>query len=191
MASFLIARLGITNAQDLNVTTPQTEAHVGNERLTKGNWMVGGSIGSLGYSFEAESFNINLEPRVGYFVADNFAIGLEAQLGFQSVKGEDNDNIWRYGISPFARYYFNEGSSSTGRFFGQGNLGIAGGNAGIDTSFAFGVNAGYVHFVTRTVGLEAMVGYNYSKSTTASAVKQSGLGASVGFQIYLPGKTKE
>src|SRR5690606_18803129 len=115
------------------------------------------------------------------------AIGAQANLGFTSVKG-DGGNEWGYGIAPFVRYCFPGGASATGRFFGQGDVGIAGSSAGDDVSLNVGLNAGYAHFITQTVALEAMLGYNYSKANiSSSSDKASGLGISVGFQIYLPG----
>ena len=167
-------------------TVPQHSADVGIATIQQGNWMVGGSIGSLGYSFEAESFNIQVSPRAGYFVSDGVAVGAQANLGFTSVNNGKNE--WGYGIAPFVRYYFPGGASATGRFFGQGDVGIAGSSAGDDVSLNVGLNAGYAHFITQTVALEAMLGYNYSKANiSSSSDKASGLGISVGFQIYLPG----
>ena len=167
-------------------TVPQHSADVGIAPIQQGNWMVGGSIGSLGYSFEAESFNIQVSPRAGYFVSDGVAVGAQANLGFTSVNNGKNE--WGYGIAPFVRYYFPGGASATGRFFGQGDVGIAGSYAGDDVSLNVGLNAGYAHFITQTVALEAMLGYNYSKANiSSSSDKASGLGISVGFQIYLPG----
>jgi len=167
-------------------TVPQSSADVGTAPIQKGNWMVGGSLANLGYSFEGKAFNINLQPRAGYFVADGIAIGAQTNLGFTAVK--DHDNEWNYGIAPFIRYYFPEGASATGRFFGQGDLGIAGSSVGKDVSLAFGINLGYAHFITKTVALEAIAGYNYTKSNVNLGDKSSGLGIGLGFQIYLPGK---
>lgn len=183
---FALSLVAVTNAQD--ITKPQYSENVGDKPIQKGNWLIGGSLGSLGYSFEGENFNINLNPQAGYFISDGIAIGLTTGVGFQSVKG--GDNIWSYKLMPFARYYFPEGASSTGRFFGQGELGITGAEYGgtSDTSFGFGINAGYAHFVSKSVALEATAGYNYSKSDHADAKAQNGLGVAVGFQIYLPGK---
>ena len=62
--------LSYSNAQVEIETRPQTSADVGMQPIKKGNWMVGGSVGSLGYSFEGKSFNINVNPRAGYFVTD-------------------------------------------------------------------------------------------------------------------------
>lgn len=167
-------------------TKPQMSSEVGSKPIQQGNWMVGGSLGSLGYSFEGKSFNVNVNPRAGYFVSDGIAIGASLNGGLTTAKGRDNE--WTYGVAPFVRYYFPEGSSSTGRFFGQGEIGIAGSSIGKDADLAFGLGLGYAHFITQSVALEAVVGYNYSKATTANASAQSGLGVSLGFQIYLPGQ---
>jgi len=182
----LLGTVGLVQAQKKIETVPQSSADVGMKPIQQGNWMVGGSIGSIGYSFEGKSFNAAVNPRAGYFVSDGIAIGAEALLGLTTVK--DQDNIWNYGIAPFVRYYFPEGASSTGRFFGHGSVGIAGSSPGDGATITAGANVGYAHFITQTVALEAMAGYNYSKATVANSNKASGLGVSLGFQIYLPGK---
>jgi hypothetical protein len=173
-------------------TVPQSSADVGMAPIRQGNWMIGGSVGSLGYSFESESFNIQVNPRAGYFVSDGVAIGAQANLSFRTSDGETgSSNEWGYGIAPFVRYYFPGGASATGRFFGQGDIGIGGSSAGDNVSLNLGLNAGYAHFITQTVALEVMAGYNYSKANISSDLgKQSGLGVAVGFQIYLPGRNR-
>lgn len=187
VVAMVLGTIGLGNAQE--VTTPQYEANVGSSPIQQGNWMVGGSIGSAGYSFEGEEFNLNLTPKAGYFIADGVAIGVETKVGV--VAGSDRKPGWQYGVMPFARYYFPEGASSTGRFFGEGKIGFAGDAYEGESvnSFAFGVNAGYAHFVSQTVALEGTVGYNYSKANVSGADAQSGLGFAVGFQIYLPGRS--
>ncbi|WP_033564011.1 hypothetical protein [Sphingobacterium sp. SYP-B4668] len=182
----LLGTAGLVQAQNRIETTPQTSADVGMKPIEQGNWMIGGSIGSIGYSFEGKSFNAGINPRAGYFVTDGLAIGAEALLGLTTVK--DEDNLWSYGIAPFVRYYFPGGASSTGRFFGHGSVGIAGSSPGDGATITAGANVGYAHFITQTVALEAMAGYNYSKANISGADKATGLGVSVGFQIYLPGK---
>lgn len=187
LSAVVLGGFGISNAQ-VDVTTPQMAENVGSTPVQQGNWMVGGSIGSAGYSFEGEEFNLNLAPKAGYFISDGFAIGLGLNAGVTA--GSDRKPAWNYGVMPFARYYFPEGASSTGRFFGEGSVGISGEayEGDSETSFAFGVNAGYAHFITESVALEGTVGYNYSKANISGADAQSGLGFAVGFQIYLPGR---
>ena len=55
-----------------------------------------------------KSFSINFLPKVGYFVIDNLAIGLDLYVGLSTHKfGEDRDKISQtlLGVGPFVRYY--------------------------------------------------------------------------------------
>jgi len=174
-----------SQAQNIE-TKPQTSANVGLEPIKKGNWMVGGSLGNLGYSFEGKAFNIQLQPRAGYFINDGLAVGAQANLGLTAVK--DLDNEWGYGIAPFVRYYFPGGATQSSRFFTQGDIGIAGSSKGNDVALAIGANVGYAHFITQSVALEATLGYNYSKANVNMGDKATGLGIGLGFQVYLPGQ---
>jgi len=165
-------------------TTPQMNADVGTRPIQQGNWMVGGGLGSLGYDFDSEVFNISLEPGAGYFVSDGIALGLKLIANYQTIEG--GDNPFSYGLLPFARYYFPEGASESNRFFAEAKAGIAGSRGGDDVNFGFGAGLGYTHFITQTVALEALAGYNDLAGASASGT-QGGLGIMVGFQIYLPG----
>src|SRR5699024_8093954 len=97
------------------------------------------------------------------------------------------DNICSYGVVPFARYYFPEGASVTGRFIGEVEAGIYGSTDTSDASFLAGVKAGYDHFITNSVSSEGTLGYTYSKANFNSGSAVTGLGIGLGFQIYLPG----
>lgn len=174
----------LVSAQEVN--RPQTSANVGITPIRQGNWIVGGSIGGLGYSFESDAFNIALNPSAGYFVSDGIALGLDLTGSLIAISGADN--VWGYGLAPFIRYYFPEGSSATGRFFAHGNVGIAGSSAGSDVSLNLGAKVGYAHFITQSVALEATLGYDYSKANINNSSGYSGLGVGVGFQIYIPGQ---
>ena len=82
----------------------------------------GSDLMNLGYSTvkyksDADGFeesdpdkmtSINLLPKVGYFVADNFAIGLDLNIALSSNKhGEDNykSSQTLLSVGPFVRYY--------------------------------------------------------------------------------------
>jgi len=182
-ALFLLVGFGV-HAQDIN--RPQTSANVGMAPIQKGNWMIGGSLGSLGYSFEGKAFNVNIEPSAAYFVSDGIAVGARLIGGLTAVSGQDNE--WRYGIAPTIRYFFPEGSSATGRFFAQGDVGISGSSVGSDVSLLLGAGVGYAHFVTNSVALEASLGYRYNKANISTSGSTSGLNVGLGFQIYLPGQ---
>src|SRR5690606_36690906 len=103
--SFVLLGALTINAQAQRVETkPQSTADVGMEPIRQGNWIVGGSIGNIGHSFEGDAFNINLNARAGYIVSDCLAIGAQASLCLTAI--EDQDNVYKYGISPSLRYYF-------------------------------------------------------------------------------------
>ena len=183
-SALFLAGVFAVNAQEVN--RPQTSASVGITPVQQGNWIVGGSLGSLGYSFEGESFSLSVNPRAGYFISDGVALGLG--LTGSVYTAPESDAVWGYGVAPFVRYYFPEGSSASGRFFAQGDVGIAGSSLGSGATLALGANVGYAHFITQSVALEATLGYNYSKATVSGAEKASGLNVGLGFQVYLPGQ---
>jgi hypothetical protein len=183
---FVMAAFVCQVALAQEITRPQTSANVGLTPVKQGNWMVGGTLGGLGYGFESKSFNINIEPSAAYFVSDGLAIGAKVLGGLRAVSGMDNE--WSYGITPMVRYFFPQGSSATGRFFGQGEVGIGGSSVGSDVSFLAGLSAGYAHFITQSVALETTLGYRYNKANISTSTSASGLNIGLGFQIYLPGR---
>lgn len=184
--TIFLGSIAISNAQI--VTTPQTSANVGSTPIQKGSWLTGAGITNLGYDFENKGFSFNLTPRVGYFLSHGIAVG--AAIDFGAVFQDDEKPIWNYGVMPFVRYYFPEGANETGRFFAEGDVGFKGAavNGSSDSGFAFGVNVGYAHFITRSVALEGTIGYNYAAAiqNINNGNKQSGLGFGLGFQIYIP-----
>ena len=174
------------------VNPPQTSADVQESSVRQGNWIVGGGIGSTGYNFSTDSYNLNVYPQAAYFVTDRVAVGAQVNLGLNAYDGGSSYN---YGISPLIRYYFPEGASSRSRWFGQGTAGIGGShvedsNDDSPLSLILGVAAGYSHFVASHVALEGTLGYTYSKADMSGNSGQSGLGLTFGFQIYLPSKSR-
>ncbi len=156
--------------------------------------MVGAGIGNIGHNFSSETFSFDLSPRAGYFISDNAVIGAQVQLGATIWSGE---NLFRYGLVPFARYYFPEGSAPTHRWFGEAVLGIAGStqpgeDTGTVVSRVYGISAGYAHFVASNVALEGMVNLIRSNANVdVDDNTQTGLSLSLGLQIYLPSKANQ
>src|SRR5680860_214509 len=81
-------------------------------------------------------YNVCLSPKVGYFIADNFLIGVSTNLGFTKspeVNGVSAKSTV-YGIQAFSRYYLFPGEVGVenllkrGRFFVEANGGISGVN---------------------------------------------------------------
>lgn len=177
-------------AQDEQLTRPQTTAPVAGEAVAKGNWLVGASIGNIGHNFKSETFTFDINPRAGFFISDNAAIGAQVQLGFIAYDGGED---FRYGLTPFVRYYFPEGAAPTHRWFGEAVLGFAGSSmedSEGDAIFSavYGVGAGYAHFVASNVALEGMLNLIRSNANIdVSNDSSTGLSFSLGLQIYLPG----
>ena len=176
--------------EDPAVALPPTSAPVADEALAKGNWVVGGSLGSIGLNFSTGTFALNLVPHAGYFISNNLVLGAQTTVGLTAYDGGTN---FSFGISPFLRYYFGAGGRPSGRFFGELGAGLAGSSlAGNTSDEAFSgllnLRAGYAHFITRNVALEGSLGYNLSGADLRSVTSVSGLGLIFGFQIYLPGK---
>lgn len=180
----------IFSAIGQNVPRPQSTAPVAGEAIQQGNWMVGASLANLGFNFKSDMFDIDLNPRAGYFLSDNAAIGAEVQLGFSAYDGGEN---YRYGITPFVRYYFPEGAAPTHRWFGELLAGIGGSSTkdssdDSNVSAVYGLRAGYAHFVASNVALEGTLGYVRSHADIEIDEATAGLAVALGFQIYLPGR---
>lgn len=188
--AFLVAFTFGAAAQDISL--PQTTSATAFDAIQQGNWLVGASIGSIGFNFKTDEFNIDVMPDAGYFISDNAAIGAQVQLG---LTGYDNGTNFRYGITPFARYYFPEGAAPTHRWFGEARVGVAGSstkdsNEDAVVSSVYGVGAGYAHFVASNVALEGVLRYTRSHADIDVGSGTAGLSVGVGLQIYLPSRNR-
>lgn len=116
----------------------------------------------------SKSTSFNFIPRIGYFEADNFAVGLDVSYAFSKTKEEgyeSKQNLWSVG--PFIRYYIPAGkvmpfieaagalgglkletSSSWGS--GESKLGI----------FSIGGGAGIAVLLGERATFDVMAGYN-------------------------------
>ena len=183
-------------------------------QTSKGDKLVGVSFGSISYTnsdskttysntptvynSDGNSFSINVNPNIAWFIQDNLAIGGGISVSFYSSKssssntGSSTTTTSKYTqpsfyISPLARYYF--GGSNKGKPFAQVNFqyGIAGGKSKSESSggsssetttkpkgdWNTGLSFGYEHFFNARVGLYASVGFNYGKSKTSYEYRPS------------------
>ncbi len=188
---FLLLFVFSVAAQDLqDLPRPQTTAAVADEAVQQGNWLVGANIGNIGFNFKSDNFGIDINPRAGYFISDNAAIGAEVQLGLSLYDGGED---FRYGLTPFARYYFPEGAAPTHRWFAEVLAGFAGSSLedseeDASLSSVLGIRAGYAHFVSQNVAIEGILGYTSTNADINVGNGNSGLNLGIGLQIYLPGR---
>jgi len=158
----------------------------------KDNLLVGGNIANIQATFQSGTSTVGLQinPKIGYFFSDNFALGLGLALGVNGASGVTTLN---YGILPFGRYYFTPGdiSSKRTKIFGEVDLGVSGINvlqSGNNTStngLSFSAGPGMAYFITPNVGMETMLKLRgitgFGNSTFAFQPELN-----LGFQIYLP-----
>jgi len=105
----------------------------------KGNFMIGGNVQvSSDKQDDADKANTNftINPSVGYFISNNFAVG--TGIGYQfskthttnvtggNITAIDTRKNEAFVVSPFARYY--KGASEQFKFFGQLSVPMAFGN---------------------------------------------------------------
>lgn len=163
-------------------------------QIQKGNLMVGAGLAdmSLGLQKDNTNFSLTINPKAGYFVEDNMAVGAEVKLSFETAKGYTDIN---YLAGAFGRYYFSDPETillKHSRFFIEANAGISGENhkpKGLPSSSTNGLGIGFgpgiAYFITENIGLEAMLKYNlligFGSATTVNR-----LSFGLGFQIYLP-----
>ncbi len=189
-------------------------AGISNAQLSEGDFMLGADTGSglvgssndglFGLNFglnDGAGYNVGLSPKIGYFIADNFLIGVSTNLGFtkspENALGEST-NTTVYGIQALSRYYLFPGVVGVdnllkrGRFFVEANGGISGvnGDGPSTNGFALGFGPGYSYFITDNVALETTLKYN-GLAGGGDTSYQNSLGLTIGIQVFLPASQAE
>lgn len=170
-------------------------------QIDKGIWLVGGSgkfysynstYNSTSYSNEAKYTQIDLSPTIGYFVADKLALGIKPT--FSSIKGKvtsaggGTTNVQRYLIGPFGKYYLLNTTNNYNVVSEVSyQLGLFNAGAQKGKLSTFSALLGPVIYFNKSVGLEFLLGYSYSKEDVEQANKEirKGFQIAIGFQIHL------
>lgn len=155
----------------------------------KGNVIVGAQLANISADLRsgANSFNLSLSPRAGWFIQDDLALGAKVDLDVTFQKGNDPVS---WGLVPFARYYFPgagiEVVNKT-RIFAEAGAGVGGVGTGGQTTTGFrgfgGVGAAY--FVSSNVALETSANVGIIAGSGNTTVNPN---LNLGFQIHLPSK---
>jgi hypothetical protein len=156
----------------------------------KGYLMVGGNFGGFTYTSsgqENKSYNFNISPSIGYYVADRLAVGVLISVGVSGVKSADGETTTasNYGLSPFIRYYL--GDDERDKYFVQGAFnggGIKQTGQDLTSYIGYGLGLGYNHFFVKAVALEIGLGYDYLHPSTGH--DQNNIGVNLGLLIFLP-----
>jgi len=153
----------------------------------KGSMFIGGTaglqIGNVEYFGEPadDVTSISLLPQLGFFIADQLAIGGNVTIEYLSFYGE---SVTTVGIKPLVRYYFIEMGNA--ELFAQARIGYArtffyGEGLG---NIGFGIGAGMDAFIKENVALEILAGYDRT-SYPEYEESYGGFGITFGFLIFL------
>ena len=190
---------------------------------SQGNFMIGSTFGlsaaNSTITQKAEGGNVSTEnpthvqlgiaPSVGYFLLDGLGLGIGLDYTFNQVRkgegerNEDSDILF----GPFARYYFPLTDDMA--FFLEGSFGfgnsrddmeIGGQPQNIRTNItALGIGPGLTIFSTSSIGIEALLKYNYARSTfdtniggisAKTTTETNQFDFSVGIRLYFSGLQK-
>lgn len=168
-----------------------------NAQITEGNWMVGGNASfnhskyeSFGdFPSKSKSSGMQLNANLGYFVINNFAVGVSPYFGFSNLEGSNNSHT-SYGIGPFVRYYFLPSDKMINVFSQAGyryGITYAQGKKA-STNNDFDIKAGAVVFFNSSVALEFTAEYHIDKGKAInnnSSHQFNYFVLGLGFQIHL------
>ncbi len=163
----------------LTLTAVAALGMAANAQTEKGKFILGGQVSYQGQTVkdsDVKSNSFSIVPNVGYFVADNIAIG--TGVGYQWEKSETtadaNTVNSAFVLAPFGRLYSaNEGPV---KFFGQLSVPMSWGTNEVDdtktaTTANYGVELapGIAFFPTSNIGIEFKVRGLYFNSNSTEA----------------------
>ncbi len=144
------------------------------QTVGQGAWMIGGSAGldidNPKPDLLESTTSWFLQPTLGYFIADDLAIGAAVLVGDAGFEGSET----YFAVGPFARYYF------TDPIFVQlnslFNLNEGGGSS-------YGVSVGYSWFLNNGLAIEPAL-YFQSYGNEGDAFDGTSFGLSIGIQGF-------
>jgi hypothetical protein len=161
-------------------------------QVEKGYWMAGGTVSFYAGDTPYEKVRLlKASPRIGYFVIDKLATGLNVSWDRNSVKNKGIMGPFRIvtmiGTGPLVRYYFLKSDQSVNVFtegsalFGKviSSLGSKYG------SFQYVFTGGTNFFLTNSTALELSIGYLSTRHYDDSKFKSSAIIVGIGFQAHL------
>ena len=135
----------------------------------EGTFLLGGGAS---YTSQSGTSFLQLNPNVGFFLMNNYAVGLD--LAYSS-----SDRSTSYAVGPYGRAYFELGD--IGKFFGQVGVIYSGFSNGVsDSKFGWSIGAGYAYFLNQSIAIE--LGPRYSKVGDGDAVLNILLGLQIHFK---------
>ena len=151
-----------------------------NNPTDKGSFVVDGSVyfsainsTSTRGDYKNNVINIEVSPKVAFFVIDRLALGLETSYYFARNKSTNlesesssTSNYYGISISPYLKYYF------INRIFLQASAGFGTSKSKDSNTESKGntfnsqIGIGYAFFLNNNISFEPMISYRYNESKT-------------------------
>lgn len=173
-----------------------------NAQIGQGKLFINGEFGISSKSFENDSDHkystVSITPSVGYFITDQFALGLGVGISSTRDKNTNNtvtitDAYSRINISPFARYYVPTAGDKF-HFFVQSRLGFAfdsrnykteSGNNSVtrttkENSINFRISPGFAYFPSDHWSVELLLkGFYIDQENPSGTSKETTVGLNI------------
>lgn len=149
----------------------------------KGTVILGGNVSydfSKVVDVDGNKQHYAILPHIGYFVQDNFALGLGLGYAGETTKSpaDIKSSLGEFAVSPYARYYKGDGDV---KFFGQlavpmawGTQHVDGNKVGTTERYGAALSPGIAYFPTSKLGIELSVRglyYQYSSEKPEGGAK--------------------
>lgn len=152
--------------------------------FSKGNVIVEGNLmlnSTNDKNTEVKTNNFEFNPKVGYFLSDKFAVGVELGIGSFKEKtvGTETDKNSNFDAGVFGRYYFLD-LGQRFKTYAEAGLGMTSGKEGLAavkySGFNAGASLGINYFVSESFainfGLTDILSYNSTKKDGAKNVSE-------------------
>jgi hypothetical protein len=178
----------------------KNESFLTDAYVVKGSWMLGGDLSSSWKSYSKDQgaiknmdkgriFRLDMRGKIGYFLLEDFGLGLKAQGSHLNLKSDSTGLAPRQTVvtaGPFLRKYFKEG------IFGEAGAGM-----GLDhlsgglqwDILAADLGMGFTYFLNNNIAVEPILALVYSrqKAGTQTQVSHTQIGPEfrLGIQAFL------
>jgi hypothetical protein len=162
----------------------KNESFLTDAYVVKGSWMLGGDLASSWKSYSRDQgtiknmdkgrvFRLDMTGKIGYFLIEDFAVGLKAHATHLNLKSDSTGLAPRHTVvtaGPFVRKYFKEG------LFGEAGAGM-----GLDhisdgiqwDLLEADLGLGFTYFLNNNIAVEPILAVVYSKQKAGTQTQMT------------------
>jgi hypothetical protein len=204
--TFKLSAQHVVSDHRIDTLEHETSSPVGIRIPTeKGNWMLGSNLLLANMSFGGgasghySSYDLSISPRIGYFVKDDFAMGMT--LSYNTAGQTRRFNSSSVGANVFGRYYLGKSITDEGelkklRFFLETGAGLNSGRGtftnpdgnkvrGQFSNYSAYIMPGASYFINKNVALEGSIYFQHNGSLGKNSVQNPGRDNRIGFNLGL------